>query len=48
MNSFHGLTEGNMCKGFVAGISMAIIAMIVDQMRKALNERRSQSLGLDI
>jgi len=37
-----------MGKGFVAGISLAIIAMIVDQMRKAVCERRSQALGLDI
>ena len=37
-----------MGKGFVAGISMAIIAMIVDRMTKAVSERRSQALGLDI
>ena len=45
---FIGLTDGNMGKGFVAGISMAIIAMIVDQMTKAVSEKRSQALGLDI
>ena len=45
---FIGLTDGNMGKGFVAGIPMAIIAMIVDRMTKAVSERRSQALGWDI
>ena len=45
---FIGLTDGNMGKGFVAGICMAIIAMIVDRMTKALSKTRSEALGLDI
>ena len=45
---FIGLTDGNMGKGFVAGISMAIIAMIVDRITKTISERRSEALGLAI
>ena len=45
---FIGLTDGNMGKGFVAGISMAIIAMIVDRITKTLSEKRSEALGLEI
>ena len=36
---FIGLTDGNMGKGFVAGISMAIIAMIVDRITKTISEK---------
>ena len=45
---FIGLTDGNMGKGFVAGISMAIIAMIVDRITKTISEKRSEALGLEI
>ena len=45
---FIGLTDGNMGKGFVAGMCMAIIAMIVDRMTKALSKTRSEALGIDI
>ena len=45
---FIGLTDGNMGKGFIAGISMAIIAMIVDRITKTISERRSEALGLAI
>ncbi len=45
---FIGLTDGNMGKGFIAGISMAIIAMIVDRITKTISERRSEALGLEI
>ncbi len=45
---FIGLTDGNMGKGFVAGISMAIIAMVVDRITKTLSEKRSEALVLDI
>ena len=45
---FIGLTDGNMGKGFIAGISMAIIAMIVDRITKTISEKRSEALGLSI
>ena len=45
---FIGLTDGNMGKGFIAGLSMAIIAMIVDRITKTFSERRSEALGLAI
>ncbi len=45
---FIGLTDGNMGKGFIAGISMAIIAMIVDRITKTISEKRSEALGLAI
>ena len=45
---FIGLTDGNMGKGFVAGISMAIIAMIVDRITRTISEKRSAALGLEI
>ena len=45
---FIGLTDGNMGKGFVAGISMAIIAMIVDRITRTISEKRSEALGLEI
>ena len=45
---FIGLTDGNMGKGFIAGISMAIIAMIVDRITKTVSEKRSEALGLSI
>ena len=45
---FIGLTDGNMGKGFVAGISMAIIAMIVDRITKTISEKRSEALGFEI
>ena len=45
---FIGLTDGNMGKGFVAGISMAIIAMVVDRITKKISEKRSKDLGLEI
>ncbi len=45
---FIGLTDGNMGKGFVAGISMAIIAMIVDRITKTISEKRSEALGFKI
>ena len=45
---FIGLTDGNMGKGLIAGISMAIIAMIVDRITKRISEIRSVALGLTI
>ena len=45
---FIGLTDGNMGKGLIAGISMAIIAMIVDRITKTISEKRSEALGLTI
>ena len=45
---FIGLTDGNMGKGLIAGISMAIIAMIVDRITKTISEKRSEALGLAI
>ena len=45
---FIGLTDGNMGKGLVAGLSMAIIAMIVDRITKTISEKRSEALGLAI
>ena len=45
---FIGLTDGNMGKGLIAGLSMAIIAMIVDRITKTISEKRSQALGLAI
>ena len=36
---FIGLTDGNMGKGLIAGISMAIIAMIVDRITKTISEK---------
>jgi glycine betaine/proline transport system permease protein len=45
---FIGLTDGNMGKGLIAGISMAIIAMIVDRITKTISEKRSKALGLTI
>ena len=37
-----------MGKGLIAGLSMAIIAMIVDRMTKTISEKRSEALGLAI
>ena len=45
---FIGLTDGNMGKGLIAGLSMAIIAMIVDRITKTISEKRSEALGLAI
>ena len=45
---FIGLTDGNMGKGLIAGLSMAIIAMIVDRITKTISEKRSKALGLTI
>ena len=45
---FIGLTDGNMGKGLIAGLSMAIIAMIVDRMTKTISEKRSEALGLAV
>ena len=45
---FIGLTDGNMGKGLIAGLSMAIIAMIVDRITKTISEKRSEALGIAI
>ncbi len=43
-----GLNDGNFGVGMVAGISMAIIAIIVDRMTKSWSKSRSGQLGLDV
>ena len=43
-----GLNDGNFGVGMVAGISMAIIAIIVDRMTKSWSMSRSKQLGLDV
>ncbi len=43
-----GLNDGNFGVGMVAGISMAIIAIITDRATKAWSKNRSQQLGLPL
>ena len=43
-----GLNDGNFGVGMVAGISMAIIAIIVDRMTKSWSINRSKQLGLKV
>ena len=43
-----GLNDGNFGVGMVAGISMAIIAIIVDRMTKSWSINRSKQLGLEV
>ena len=40
-----GLNDGNFGVGIVAGISMAIIAIIADRATKAWSKERSQQLS---
>ena len=42
-----GLGDGDFGIGFIAGIGMAILAMIADRMMQAWNRRRQQTFGLD-
>ena len=44
---FIGLTDGNMGKGLIAGISMAIIAMIVDRITKTISEKKTATDASD-
>lgn len=42
-----GLSDGNFGVGIIAGIGMAIIAIIVDRMTQAWSKKRQEELGLD-
>ena len=41
-----GLSDGDFGVGFVAGLGMAIIAMIADRMTQAWSQRRRENLGM--
>ncbi len=42
-----GLGDGDFGVGFVAGIGMAILAMVADRLTQAWNRRRQETFGLD-
>jgi glycine betaine/proline transport system permease protein len=43
-----GLSDGNFGVGIIAGIGMAIIAIITDRMTNAWSRRRQEELGLSV
>jgi glycine betaine/proline transport system permease protein len=43
-----GLNDGNFGIGIIAGLGMAIIAIIADRMTQAWSRTRREQLGLDI
>lgn len=43
-----GLSDGDFGVGIIAGIGMAIIAIIIDRMTRAWTHRRQQALGLSV
>jgi len=43
-----GLNDGNSGIGIIAGLGMAIIAIIADRMTQAWSRTRREQLGLDI
>ena len=43
---FIGLSDGNFGVGIIAGVSMAIIAIIIDRMTQSWSRKRSRELGI--
>ena len=46
-NVYIGLSDGNFGVGMIAGLCMAVIAIIVDRMTQAWSKKRQAQLGLD-
>ena len=41
-----GLSDGNFWVGIIAGVAMAIIAILIDRVTRAIRVKRSLELGL--